>query len=79
MNSILSGSKACIIFYHFAVSQTWVMDRLLLKETKVLLNVSVYLNEFYYNIAKTCTNLNLDVTSHAYKSFKLYNLNTLTN
>lgn len=55
------------------------MDRLLLKETKVLFNVSVYLNEFYYNIAKTCANLNLDVTSHAYKSFKLYNLNTLTN
>jgi len=41
------------------------MDRFLLKETKVLFNVGADLNDFYYNVAKKCANINLDISSHA--------------
>lgn len=47
------------------------MDRPSSKETEVLFNVIVDLDYFCYNVAKIFLIWNLDVTSWAYKSFKL--------
>lgn len=47
------------------------MDSLLLRETKVRFNIDDDVKDCDYNVAKMCTNLNLDLTSYAYKSFKL--------
>ena len=55
------------------------MGSLLLRENKVLFNIDADLKGCNYNVAKMCTNLNVDLTSYAYKSRKLWNSNTFTN